>query len=44
MAVPAERLPAMREQAAGLGQNLWEIGEVRDGIDIREGQNINVSL
>lgn len=50
MAVPAERLPAMREQAADLGQNLWEIGEVRDAEtlrdakNMREGKNIDVSL
>lgn len=38
MAVPAERLPAMLEQAASRGQNLWVVGEVI------QGEHIEVSL
>jgi selenide, water dikinase len=39
-AVPAARVPALLEQAAGEGQALWEIGEVQagSGIEVREGR------
>jgi selenide, water dikinase len=31
LGVPPEKLPAFREQAAGLGQEAWEIGQVVEG-------------